>query len=228
MGGRTGVTLRDGAEPATRGVGPAWAYPQRQVRRAQPEKHVEHTGLNAADGPRVSRSVIHKGRKFDFEFCRVLGGDGTQDREVVRHPGAVVILPVLETPQGPMVVLIRNWRIALEAWSLELPAGTMEPPEPAHACAARELMEETGYRAATLTHIGRFNTSPGLSDELMEAYLATGLSPVGGQRLEADERIQVEPTSVARCWELIASGALMDAKSMLTLLLAQRLGVLAR
>lgn len=207
----------------------------RAARSVHRENLVEHTGLNAGDGPRVSRTLIHKGRKFDFEFCRVVGGDGgdggddgdgSQDREVVRHPGAVVILPLLQTPEGPKVVLIRNWRIALETWSLELPAGTMEPPEPAAACAARELIEETGYRAATLTHLGRFHTSPGLSDELMEAYLATGLSPAGGQDLEADERIRVEPTPLARCWELLASGELMDAKSMLTLLLARQLGFL--
>ncbi len=193
---------------------------------------VEEMGSNAGGGPNVSRTLIHKGRKFDFEFCRVVGGDGTQDREVVRHPGAVVILPILQTPDGPQVVLIRNWRIALETWSLELPAGTMEPPEPAEACAARELVEETGYQAATLTFLGRFHTSPGLSDELMSAYLATGLSPVrGGQDLEADERIRVEPMALAACLDMIASGvaseALMDAKSMLTLLLAQRMGLLA-
>lgn len=198
----------------------------RAARSVHRENRVEQTGLNAGDGPRVSRTLIHKGRKFDFEFCRVVDGDGSQDREVVRHPGAVVILPLLQTPEGPKVVLIRNWRIALEAWSLELPAGTMEPPEPAAACAARELIEETGYRAATLTHLGRFHTSPGLSDELMSAYLATGLSPAGGQDLEADERIRVEPTPLPRCWELLASGELMDAKSMLTLLLAQQLGFL--
>lgn len=179
-----------------------------------------------ADGiPKVARSLIHKGRKFDFESCRVVGGDGTQDREVVRHPGAVVILPILATPAGPQVVLIRNWRIALETWSLELPAGTMEPPEPPLECAARELVEETGYQAATLTPLGRFHTSPGLSDELMHAYLAIDLMPVG-QDLEDDERIQVSPTPLRACWELIGSGILMDAKSILTLMLAQRLGLL--
>lgn len=188
---------------------------------------VEAMGSNAG-GPVVSRTLIHKGRKFDFEFCRVVGGGGTQDREVVRHPGAVVILPILQTPTGPAVVLIRNWRIALETWSLELPAGTREPPEPAEACAARELIEETGYQAATLTHLGRFHTSPGLSDELMDAYLATGLTAAGGQDLEADERIQVQVTPMAACEDLIAAGTLMDAKSMLTLLLAQRLGLLPK
>lgn len=190
-----------------------------------PDASPKNPGTGRDDSPSVLRTLLHTGRKFNFEFCRVVGGDGSQDREVVRHPGAVVILPLRTTSSGRSVVFIRNWRIALEAWSLELPAGTMEPPEPPELCAARELAEETGYQAATLRGLGRFHTSPGLSNEFMHAYLAEGLTPVG-QDLEDDERIQVVEIPVERCWSLIASGELMDAKSMLTVLLACRLGVL--
>ncbi len=172
------------------------------------------------DSPRVDRHLIHRGVKFSFEQLIVTGADGrTLKREVVRHPGAVVIVPVLDTAAGPQVVFIRNWRISLERWLLELPAGTLEPGEDPGVCAARELEEETGFAAATLTPLGRFYTSPGLSDELMWAYAARGLRGVG-QRLEADERVTVHPTPVEQALEMIASGELADGKSIAALLMA--------
>ncbi len=172
------------------------------------------------DSPRVDRHLIHGGVKFSFEQLIVTGADGrTLKREVVRHPGAVVIVPVLDTAAGHQVVFIRNWRISLERWLLELPAGTLEPGEDPGVCAARELEEETGFAAATLTPLGRFYTSPGLSDELMWAYAARGLRGVG-QRLEADERVTVHPTPVGQALEMIASGELADGKSIAALLMA--------
>lgn len=172
------------------------------------------------DSPRVERHLIHRGAKFSFEQITVTGADGTAlKREVVRHPGAVVVVPVLDSPSGPAVVLIRNWRISLERWLLELPAGTLEPGEDPSVCALRELQEETGFTAATLMPLGRFYTSPGMSDELMWAYAAHGLRG-GGQKLEADERVTVHPTPVEQALGMIASGELADAKSIAALLMA--------
>ena len=166
-----------------------------------------------------TRTLIHRGRKFDFELLEFIGSDGkTLCREVVRHPGAVVILPILDDGR---IVLIRNHRPSLDKPLFELPAGTLEPPEAPVDCAGRELIEETGYQAATIRPLGRFYTSPGLSDEQMWAYAASGLTYVG-QRLEPDERLTVHPTSVAGALGMIDSGELEDAKSMLTLLLAVR------
>ena len=178
----------------------------------------------AANGPSAPiRTLLHKGRKFDFELIEFPGSDGTMlRREVVRHPGAVVILPILDDGR---IVLIRNHRPSLDQPLFELPAGTLEPPESPESCAGRELIEETGYRAATIRSLGRFYTSPGLSDELMRAYAATGLVHVG-QRLEPDERLTVHPVPAARALEMVDSGELMDGKSMLTLLLAVRRGIL--
>jgi len=193
--------------------------------RPQSDNPHERPNNPSPTDPKVFRTLIHKGRKFNFEFCRVLEGNGSQDREVVRHPGAVVLLPILGSGLEAKVLLIRNWRIALETWSLELPAGTMEPPELPVSCAARELVEETGYKAATLIPLTRFHTSPGLSDESMWAFVATDLTHVG-QDLEDDERIEVVPVSVSECLRLIASGELCDAKSMVTILLALRQGML--
>ncbi len=144
----------------------------------------------------------------------------------MRHPGAVVTLPILEEAgKPPRLVLIRNVRVALEKELLELPAGTLEKgEEPAH-CAMRELVEETGYEAATLEPIGRFYTTPGLTDELMYAYAARGLTHVG-QRLEADESITVCPLGIQEVLTLIDRGDLVDGKSVLSIFWAIRRGYL--
>lgn len=170
--------------------------------------------------------LIHKGAKFDFERI-TFEGDGGRivTREIVRHPGAVVVLPLLAEGPSTRIVMIRNTRAAIGKELWELPAGTLEPPEPPDRCAARELEEEAGYRAGTVEPLGRFYTTPGMTDELMHAFVARGLEPVA-QRLEADERIRVEVVSVGEALGMIDSGQLMDAKSMLALLLAQRRGLL--
>jgi ADP-ribose pyrophosphatase len=136
-----------------------------------------------------------------------------------------VILPLLDGPEGRRVVMIRNRRPAVGKVLWELPAGTLEPPEAPETCAARELAEETGYRAATIEPLGRFYTTPGMTDELMWAFVATGLSEVG-QRLEADEDLAVEPVAPGRVLAMIDSGELMDGKSVASILLAQRRGLL--
>lgn len=177
-----------------------------------------------AGGP--ARTLLHRGAKFDLELVTVPGRGGTLiRREVVRHPGAVVILPILEQGGERHVVLIRNERVAVGRELWELPAGTLEPMEKPEECAPRELEEETGYRAATLTPIARFHTTPGITDELMHAFAATGLTFVG-QRLEADERLTVHPTPAASALAMVDAGEIEDAKSMLTLLIASRRGLL--
>ncbi len=175
----------------------------------------------------VSRIVLHKGAKFNFEQVVFTGRDGKElRREVVRHPGAVVILPILELPGQPQcVVFIRNFRTAIghELW--ELPAGTRETGEEPAFTAERELIEETGYKSATITELGRFYTSPGLSDELMYAYVAKGLVEVG-QHLEADENITVHCVPLNEAFAMIERGEVLDAKSVLTLLWARSKGML--
>lgn len=174
----------------------------------------------------VTRHLLHSGAKFDFESVTFpASGGGTLTREIVRHPGSVIVLPLLDSAQGRSVVLIRNWRVATESWLWELPAGTRAKGEDPAACAMREVEEETGYTAATLEPLCRFHTSPGLSDELMWAYVATGLKK-SAQRLEVDERIEVHVVSVARALELVCNGEMTDAKSILVLLWAERAGLL--
>lgn len=182
------------------------------------------TPLNSTDAQSapqiVGRRTLHKGRKFDFELLTVRQGGQETLREVVRHPGAVVVVPILDDGR---IVLIRNHRVALGEQLWECCAGTIEPPEAPVVCAGRELIEETGYRAATLVPLGWFYTTPGLTDERMHAFVATGLTHIG-QDLEDDESILVEALPAERVLGLIASGELRDAKSMLAILLAQRAG----
>ncbi|MBX3402181.1 MAG: NUDIX hydrolase [Phycisphaeraceae bacterium] len=171
----------------------------------------------------VARRTIHKGRKFDFEILTVRQRGRETQRENVHHPGAVVVVPVLDDGR---IVLIRNHRVSVGERLWECCAGTMEPPEPPETCAARELVEETGYRAATIVPLGWFYTTPGLTDERMHAFIARGLSHVG-QDLEDDESIEVVALPVAQVLTMIDSGELRDAKSMAAILLAERAGLLS-
>ncbi|MCC6284401.1 MAG: NUDIX hydrolase [Phycisphaerales bacterium] len=171
--------------------------------------------------PRPRGRTVLRTRKFDVEELQTEAGV----RHVIRHPGAVVLLPLRETAAGVRIVAIRNRRIAVGEALLELPAGTLEPPEPPASTAARELEEETGYGAATLELLGRFHTTPGMTDELMHAYIARGLRPVG-QRLEAGEEIQVVELSPVELWRAVDRGDVRDAKTLACLLLALRKGML--
>lgn len=183
------------------------------------------TDPNAQGSPAVvARRLIHKGRKFDFEMLTIHRPDGSHlEREIVRHPGAVVVVPL--TDDG-LIVLIRNFRISLSEKIWECCAGTLESGEDPAICAGRELIEETGYRAASIESIGWFYTTPGMTDERMHAFIAKGLTHIG-QDLEDDESIEVETFPVAKVFDMIDRGELRDAKSMTALLVAHRRGMLS-
>jgi ADP-ribose pyrophosphatase len=159
--------------------------------------------------------------KFDVERRRVSTRDGgAVEREVVVHPGAVVVLPLLDDGR---IVMIRNHRFTVGETLWELCAGTLEPDEEPAVTAARELIEETGYEAARIRPLTTFYTSPGICTERMYAFVATGLTPVG-QRLEATEEISVEPLSRDAIMERIRSGEIRDGKTITTLLFHEAFG----
>src|SRR5205085_10851780 len=107
----------------------------------------------------IEKQVLYTGKKCRFELHRLEDEQGNRtQREVVAHPGAVVILPFLD---ADTIVMIRNRRYTVGQILLELPAGTLEPKEDPINCAGRELQEETGYLTARLKPIGNFYTSPG-------------------------------------------------------------------
>lgn len=183
------------------------------------------TSLPELPFPATTRTTLHRGAKFDYEEVAWTTADGRSlTRQFVRHGGSVVIVPILEEPgQAKKVVLIRNRRMSIPADLWELPAGTREKGEEPRLCAARELEEETGYSAGSVEPLGRFHTSPGMTDELMHAFVATGLTRVG-QRLEADEGITAHPLAVDEVMAMVDRGEIMDAKTLAALLLVARRG----
>lgn len=182
-----------------------------------------HTPIITPMSTAIQRRLIHHGSRFDFEqVTATLPGGDEVTREVVRHPGAVVVLALTSDHR---IALIRNYRVALEEWVWELPAGTMEPPEPAIECARRELAEEAGWLAGVMRPIAEFYTTPGMTDELMHAFFATDLSQ-SNQSLENDERIEVHLTPVQEVVRMIDDGVLRDGKSAIAILLAIRQGLL--
>lgn len=131
-------------------------------------------------------------------------------RHIVRHPGAVTVVPQL--PDGRLV-LIRNFRVSVQQWLVEFCAGKLEPGEPPAGAASRELQEETGFRADRLRAIGTFLTSPGFADEWMHVFAAEGLHAVP-RDLQPGERIEVllETPEVVEAW--IREGRMQDGKSI--------------
>lgn len=161
------------------------------------------------------REVVLVGSRFNVERRWLPRSDGgTEAREVIVHPGSVVILPLLDDGR---IVLIKNRRFSVERTLWELPAGTRDPKEPVALCAARELEEETGYRAATLTPLLQFYPAPGVSDERMHAFVATGLTQAA-QHLDATEQIEVFPLPADEVLRMLQRGEIEDAKSIATLL----------
>jgi 8-oxo-dGTP pyrophosphatase MutT (NUDIX family) len=155
------------------------------------------------------------GRRVHVEQCLVPRRDGKQElRERVLHPGSVVLLPVLADGR---LVLIRQRRFAVERTLLELPAGTREADEPIELCAARELEEETGYRARELTPLFSFFPSPGSSTERMHVFVARGLVQTA-QQLDQTEEIEVEVLAMDEVLALIRSNDVEDAKTIAAVL----------
>src|SRR4051794_39236914 len=143
----------------------------------------------------------------------------TKTREIVRHPGACVIVPLLDDGR---VCLIRNWRVAVNQTLIELPAGTLEPPEPPAVTAQRELIEETGYRATKIEYLHAFFLSPGILDEKMHLYLATGLTE-GQTAREEGEEIENWLVPWNEAVEMVFRGEIKDAKTIVGLLWVDRL-----
>jgi ADP-ribose pyrophosphatase len=155
--------------------------------------------------------------RVDTERVELPGGHETE-LAVVRHPGAACVLPFLGDDE---VLLIRQYRHATGGTLLEAPAGKLDPGELPEACAARELIEETGYRADRIEHLSSIWTTPGFSDEVIHLYAAFDLTHVG-QRLEPDEVIELAPMSLDAALAQVFSGELRDAKTALALLLVAR------
>lgn len=165
---------------------------------------------------RLEREVLFEGRILRMERDTVRLPDGKEaTREVVRHPGAVAVVALLDQH----LLFVRQYRYAIAQETLEIPAGKLDMNESPIACAERELREETGYRGQ-LQKIGTFYTTPGFSDEIMHLFLARDLvwDPLTP---DEDEFIDVEKMPWVEAVQRVQQGAFNDAKTILGILLAQ-------
>jgi ADP-ribose pyrophosphatase len=171
---------------------------------------------------RVSERVVHEGHIIDVVVGTFRGPDGsTFERDVVHHPGAVTVVPLLDDGR---VVLVRQYRAPIDGLLLEIPAGIrdVDGEAPEHT-ARRELAEEAGYAASEVELLISFQNSAGFSDERVDVFLATGLTPVplDLQGIE-EQHMTIETIALDDVPALIARGELTDAKTVIGLLLTLR------
>jgi ADP-ribose pyrophosphatase len=167
----------------------------------------------------MAREIVYTGRRVSVAIDTFTAPDGsTVRRDFILHPGAVVILPVLD---AETVVLLRNHRWVVGETLWEVPAGTREPNEPLEDCARRELAEETGYTAARWTYLGFLYASPGVMNEQLHLFVAEDLTP-GPMAPEADEQLEPVTVPLAEAVRMCLSGEVKDAKTITSLLLWER------
>lgn len=167
--------------------------------------------------PKILNShKVFDGRVFKVTVDTISEGDLTYQRDVVHHPGSAVIVPVHD---DGTVALVRQYRHPAVRYLLEVPAGTLNDGERPEAGAARELEEELGLIAEQLEKLSEFFVSPGFLEEKMWVYLATGLSE-GKAQPDEDEVLDVVRLPIGDALEMITSGEIQDAKTIIGLILA--------
>ena len=164
----------------------------------------------------LSSQKIFAGRVFSVTVDTVREGELTYQREVVHHGGSAVIVPVFD---DGTVALVRQYRHPTVRYLLEIPAGTLADGERPEYGAERELQEELGIIAGRMEKLTEFFVSPGFCEEKMWIYLATELVQ-GTQRLEEDEILDVVRLPLSEALEMITSGEIQDAKTIIGLMLA--------
>lgn len=159
------------------------------------------------------KTFVHKGRVFDFVRERVRLPNGIKKYyDLVKHRGAVVIIPLLSKDKA---VIIRQFRIALNSYIFELPAGSIDKGETPAACAGRELIEEINCKARKIEKVGRLFPCPGYSTEILHIFKATGLKPIKEDSVKDEDEI-IEPIVVsrARVRKMFKNGKILDAKTI--------------
>jgi len=180
------------------------------------------SGLASDNFRKVGERSVYGSGLLSVAVGTFEGPDGKRfERDVVHHPGAVVVVPIDEATGE--VVLVRQYRAPLDMELLEVPAGTRDVKgEPTSVTAARELAEEAGLSAGRLDLIGQFYSSPGFSDEESWCYLARDLSTVPDERHGIEEQLMsVERFKFAEVGALVRSGKIADAKTIVAFFLAR-------
>jgi ADP-ribose pyrophosphatase len=160
----------------------------------------------------IKSDKIFTGRVISLQVDEVeLPNGQTSKREIIKHPGAVAILPI--TNDGK-IVMVEQFRKALERTIVEIPAGKLEKGENPLECAKRELEEETGYVCEKLDWLISFYTSPGFADEIVHLYVATGLSKKeDAAQLDEDEFVNIVELSLSEATQYIEEKKIYDAKT---------------
>jgi len=167
----------------------------------------------------VEASQVYRGHFLDVRRDLVRLPDGSQSaREYIKHPGAVMIVPLLDDGR---VLMERQYRYPMQRVMLEFPAGKLDAGEPPMACAQRELLEETGHSAREWAYAGILHNAIAYSDEGIHICFARGLTS-GPQHLDEGEFLELTTCSVIELDLLAQSGALTDAKTLIGLLWLQR------
>jgi len=164
----------------------------------------------------ISTEDIYKGKIFDVYEAEIRDGDIKYKREIVKHKGSAVIIPVFA---DKTVALVRQYRHAAGEYLLEIPAGTLNLSENPEIGALRELEEEIGVKAGKIEKLIEFYVSPGFLTEKMHLYLATDLVETG-QNLEEDELLTIEKLRFTEAFDKIKNGEIQDAKTIIGLSLA--------
>ncbi|MDH4069357.1 MAG: NUDIX hydrolase [Ignavibacteria bacterium] len=169
----------------------------------------------------ISHDVLYRGKVIDLVVDQIEYPSGNRGvREIARHPGGAVALPLLD---DGTVLLVEQYRYPLKTEILELPAGKLSPGEDPLQCARRELEEETGWSAATWESLGSIYTTPGFSDEVLHLFLATDLTKLerGPDRSEGESGMRVHRLNIKELVRKSVCGGLHDAKTLCAILLYQ-------
>ncbi|GAB2696975.1 NUDIX domain-containing protein [Paenibacillus thermoaerophilus] len=159
----------------------------------------------------VRTEQIFQGRIISLQVDEVeLPNGSIATREIVRHPGAVAVLPI----KGDRMIVVEQYRKPLGKSLVEIPAGKLDGGEDPLEAAKRELMEETGYTCPTIRHVASFYTSPGFADELIHLYVADELVP-GQANPDEDEFLEVTEVTLDEAKALIREGRIEDAKTIM-------------
>ena len=169
---------------------------------------------------RIGTRRVYPGRLLQVDVDTLRAPDGsTLELEMVRHPGAAAVVPLLSDPDSadPQVLLLRQYRYAAGGPIWEVPAGVLEQGESPEDCARRELLEETGAKAERMEHLTTIYTTPGFTDERIHLFVATGITP-GEPTPMSDEFLVVEARPLSRALEMIRDQEVVDGKTIVALL----------
>lgn len=169
----------------------------------------------------LSSRRVYEGKHISVREDEVQEDGNLHHYEIVEHPGAVAILALDE--EGSFI-LERQYRRTAQDYLYEIPAGTLQEGEEEEKCARRELLEETGYIADEMIKLLSIRTSPGYTDEVLHIFFCK-VSKRLGQKLEQDEDIEVLRLEAKKLKELIKLGRVVDAKTLASLFIAEKLGL---